>query len=257
MDFETIAYERRGAIGLLTLNRPDRLNAVNFAMSDELSRFWQERMQDDDCRVLVITGAGRGFCAGLDMKDSAAVADVARYEPGLAYRLQKSYSDIIQAMRRAPQPIVAAINGAAAGAGLSFALASDIRLAAPGAKMSAAYINIGVGGADLGSSWFLARMAGLGNAARWLYTGDVFLAEEAYRIGLVQELVPAGELMDNAMALAEKIASKSPLGLRLTKEALDRNAAGATLDEAIKMEDRNQSMCIAQMAHRARSGEKD
>lgn len=247
MEYQTISYETKGPVGVLTLNRPQCLNAANEAMSRELKNFFYERLEDLETRVLVLTGAGKGFCAGLDMKESMANVPPGGYHPKLAYERQRYFSDIIILMRQVPQPIIAAINGAAAGAGFSFALASDVRYAAPEAKFSAAYINIGVGGADLGSSWLLPRAVGSANAARYLMTGDLFNADEALRIGMVQAIFDREKLMDEAMKLAQVMAGKSPLGLRLTKEALDRNIGGATLEDAIRLEDRNQAMCISQL----------
>lgn len=248
MEYQTIQYQREGAVGVLTLNRPERLNAINYPMRDDLRAFFTERLLDTDCRVLVVTGAGRGFCSGLDIKDSTITTPENTYTPKLAYELQRQFSDFILLMRGCPQPLVGAINGAAVGAGLSVAMACDVRLAASGAKFSAAYINIGTGGADMGSSWFLTRAIGLGNAARYMLTGDIFMAEEAHRMGFVQSVVPPERLLDEALALAKVMAGKSPLGLRLTKEALDRNAGGMSLEDAIRLEDRNQALCIAEIA---------
>jgi enoyl-CoA hydratase len=248
MSYETIIFEQDGPVGTLTLNRPDRINAMNYQMRDEMRAFFMDRLADTDCRVIVITGAGKGFCSGLDLKDSTITSDKNQFTPKVAYELQRRFSDIILFMRRCPQPVIGALNGAAVGAGLSVAMACDIRLAAPEAKFSAAYINIGTGGADMGSSWLFTREVGTGNAARYLLTGDFFGAEEALRIGFVQAVAEKDKLMDQAMALAKNMAGKSPIGLRLTKEALDRNAGGMSLEDAIRLEDRNQAMCIAQLA---------
>ncbi len=248
MEYGTIQFEREGPVGILTLNRPERLNAINYAMRDDIRGFFTERLTDNDMRVIVITGAGRGFCSGLDIKDSTITSPENSYTPKLAYELQRLFSDFILLMRRCPQPIIGAINGASVGAGFSMAMACDVRFATPEAKFSAAYINIGTGGADMGSSWFLPRAVGTGNAARYLFTGDLFGAEEALRIGFVQAVVDKKKLMEEAMNLARIMASKSPLGLRLTKEALNRNTGGMSIEDAIRLEDRNQAMCIAQLA---------
>ena len=169
--YETLRYETRGPVGVLTLNRPDRRNAMNYPMRDELRAFFMERLTDLETRVLVVTGAGAGFCSGLDLKDSTITHPENSFTPKVAYELQRRFSDIILFMRRCPQPIIGALNGAAVGAGLSVAMACDVRLAAPSAKFSAAYINIGTGGADMGSSWLFTRAVGLGTASRWLLTG--------------------------------------------------------------------------------------
>lgn len=257
MGYETIRVRTDGPIALVTLNRPECLNAINFPLRNELYGYLSERMDDYDTRVIVLTGEGRGFCSGLDMKDPAVTgADGEQLTPERAYRLQKSWSDMIHLMRRIPQPLIAAVNGAAAGAGLSLSLACDIRLAAPEAKFSAAYINIGVGGADMGCSWLLPRLVGSGNASMFMMTGDLFTADEAKEMGLVQRIHEKDELVDEAMELARKLSTKSPLGLRLTKEAIDRNVGGTTLEDALKLEDRNQAMCIAQLSIQADASQK-
>jgi len=252
MGYQTIEYAVEGPVGYLTLNRPERMNAMNYEMRDELRSFFMDRLSDTEVRVLVVTGAGKGFCSGLDIKDSAITTPESPYTPKTAYELQRSFSDVISFMRRCPQPVIGAINGAAVGAGLSVAMACDVRLASPRARFCAAYINIGTGGADMGSSWLLPRIVGMANAARWLLTGEFMDAEEAYRAGLVQAVVDEDNLMDEAKKMAATMASKSPLGLRLTKEALNRNAGGMSLDDAIRLEDRNQALCIAELAAAAR-----
>jgi enoyl-CoA hydratase len=253
MSYETIEWEVKGPVGVLTLNRPERINAMNYAMRDELRSFFMERLTDLECRVIVLTGAGKGFCSGLDLKDSTITTNANQYTPKVAYELQRRFSDVILYMRRCPQPIIGALNGAAVGAGLSVAMACDVRLAAPEARFSAAYINIGTGGADMGSSWLFTRAVGLGNAGRWLLTGDFFDAGQALEMGFVQEIHDKDRLLDEARKMALNMAMKSPLGLRLTKEALDRNAGAMSLEDAIRLEDRNQAMCIAELASGARA----
>jgi enoyl-CoA hydratase len=246
MDYSTLRYEQKRAIGILTLNRPECLNAINQTMCEELRSFLVDRLDDLDTRVIVMTGAGRGFCSGLDIKDTALVKAGGK-DPKSAYEAQRTFSELIVLMRRCPQPFIGAINGVAVGGGFSFAMACDIRLAAPKARFQAAYINLGLGGADMGGSWLLPRAVGMANAARYLYTGDFLLADEALRIGFVQAVVDAEQLGDEAMKLARTLAQKSPLGLRLTKEALECNSGGVSLRDAIRLEDRNQAMCIAQL----------
>jgi enoyl-CoA hydratase len=253
MTYETIIFESKGPVGVLTLNRPERMNAMNYLMRDELRAFFMERLTDLDHRVLVLTGAGKGFCSGLDLKESAIASDANQYTPRVAYELQQRFSDIIVFMRRCPQPIIAAVNGPAVGAGLSVAMAADVRLAAAEARFSAAYINIGTGGADMGSSWLFTRAVGFGNANRYLLTGDFFDASEALRIGFVQAILARDQLLDQSLAMAHNMAQKSPLGLRLTKEAMDQNLGAASLEDAIRLEDRNQAMCIAELASRIKA----
>ena len=245
--WETLVFETEGPIGILTLNRPDRRNAINAAMRQDLQSFWREQQDDLEVRVIVITGAGPGFCSGVDLKESAALMGEPM-TPQRAYELQTQYSETILLMRRAPQPIIGALRGAAVGAGFSMALACDIRLAAPSAKFQATYINLGLGGADMGSSYFLPRQVGISHASRWLYSGEFFGAEEALKTGLVSAVVPEESLIEEAKQLAGVLVGKSPLGLRLTKEALNQNAGPVSLEAAVKLEDRNQAMLIANLA---------
>jgi len=245
--WETLIFEREGPIGTLTLNRPDRRNAINNKMREELWRFWRERQDDRETRVIILTGAGPGFCSGVDLKESTALMGQPM-TPERAYSLQTEYSETILLMRRAPQPILGALRGAAVGAGFSLALACDIRLAAPSAKFQATYINLGLGGADMSSSYFFPRQVGASNAARYLYTGDFFSAEEALRMGLVSAVVSEESLLEEARKLAGTLAGKSPLGLKLTKEALNVNLGPVSLEAAIRLEDRNQAMLIANLA---------
>jgi len=247
MSYETLQFVKEGPVGILTFNRPQSMNAMNYVMLNEFRDFFQDRFRDHDTRVIVVTGAGRGFNAGLDMNDLVNFVPKGGFAPKAVYEFQKLFSDFILFMRRCPQPVIGAVNGAAAGAGLSIAMACDVRIAAPEAKFIAAYINIGTGGADMGSSWLFPRIVGAGNAARYLLTGDRFGADEAYRIGFVQAVVDKELLLKEAVAMAQTMAGKSPLGLRLTKEALNRNTGGLSLEDAVMLEDRNQAMCMVEM----------
>ncbi len=247
MGYKTIQFREEGPVGILTFNRPEVLNAINIEMRDELRAFFMDNLTGNKTRVIVMTGAGRGFTPGLDVKEFGKNTPENGFSPQQAYEFQR-HSDIILFMRRIPQPIIGAINGPALGAGLSLALACDVRIASPEAKFSAAYINIGLSGADMGSSWFLPRAVGSANAARYLLTGDTIDADEALRIGLVQSIVEKENLIDEAMKLAGTMASKSALGLQLTKDAMNSNMGGMDLEDAMRVEDRNQAMCIAQLA---------
>lgn len=247
MDYETLQFVKDGSIGILTLNRPKSLNAMNFVMLKEFKDFFSDLFHDHDIRVIILTGAGKGFNSGLDLGDPDIMTPAGGFTPKRAYEFQKFFSEFIICMRRCPQPIIGAINGAAAGAGFSIAMACDVRLAAPEAKFIASYINIGTGGADMGSSWLLPRSIGTGNAARYLLTGDRLGSDEALRIGFVQAIIERENLLPEAMRMAQIMAGKSPLALRLTKEALNRNTGGMSLEDAIQLEDRNQSMCVMQV----------
>lgn len=247
MDYETILFETEGEVGVLTFNRPDVVNAVNRKMMDELNAFWLDRQQDFDTRVIVVTGAGeKGFCSGLDMKDATNPEGFAKggLTPENSFNNQTRFSNILRLMRSCPQPIIAVVHGYAMGAGLSFALASDVRLAGPDAIFCAQYINIGLGGADLGSSYFLWRTVGWGRAAEMCLTGCRVGSDDAYRMGLVNHVYERGELLDQAKAMAQVMVSKSKMGLRLTKDALNASLNTCSLEDANKMEDRNQSFLI-------------
>jgi len=247
MNYETLIFELENSIGVLTLNVPRKLNAHIKRMRQELLQFWGERQNDGDgCRVIIMTGAGRAFCAGSDideMTDENGI--IAKKNADEIYRFQNEIARVILLMRSSPQPIIAAVRGYAAGGGFSFALAADIRIADPTAKFVASYINVGLSGADMGSSFHLPREVNLGFAAEYLYTGEVMDAETAKRIGFVNYVVSQQELMGKARELAEKMTKKSPLGLRMTKEALNRSIGCANLETAVQMENRNQALCLA------------
>jgi enoyl-CoA hydratase/carnithine racemase len=242
MNYETILYEKpEPTYGILTLNRPNSYNAVNHLMMEELEHFWRERLYDIETRVIVLRGNGeKGFCAGLDMKESATLAPKMNLDE--FYRFQARLARLNLAMRRAPQPIVCCVHGAAAGQGFSFALASDIRVVSTDARFSAAYINIGLGGADMSCSYFLPRVIGTGRAYEVMYTGDFFSAEEAYRLGMVSKVVSREELLPTAMGYVKTMLTKNLTGLRLTKEAINMNIDAPGLEHALNIEDRNQTL---------------
>jgi enoyl-CoA hydratase/carnithine racemase len=242
MKYETIIYEKpEPGLGILTLNRPASYNAINQVMFKELHAFWGERLNDTETRVIVLRGSGeKGFCAGLDMKETNEITQKMGLEE--FYIFQAGLARLNLAMRRAPQPIICCVHGAAAGLGLSFTLASDIRLVTPDARFCAAYINIGLGGADMSCSYFLPRMIGAGRAYEFMYTGEFFSADEAYRLGMVSRIVEHEKLFDTALEYAAILLKKNHFGLRLTKEAVNMNIDAPGLEHALNMEDRNQTL---------------
>lgn len=242
MSYETITYETpEKGIGVLSLNRPNAYNAVNTRMMEELEAFWNERMYDLDTYVIVLKGNGeKGFCAGLDMKETMELAPT--YDLPQFYRFQARLARLNLLMRRVPQPIIAAVHGAASGQGFSFTLASDIRVITPDAKFNAAYINIGLGGADMSCSYFLPRMIGAGRAYEVMLTGDFITAQDALSLGLVSRVVERPDLFETAMGFARKLMTKNLMALRLTKEAINANIDAAGLDNALQVEDRNQTL---------------
>ena len=244
MHYETIEYEVvEPGIGLLSLNRPRVYNSVSHRMMEELESFWQERLHDLDTHVVILRGNGdKGFCAGLDMKDFM------KHAPQMAvdqhYAFQVRLARLPLAMRRAPQPIVCAVHGAGAGLGFSLAMASDVRVISPDARFSAAYINIGLGGADMACSYFLPRLIGAGRAYEFMLTGNFMSAQEAVQLGFASRLVDRDKLFETALELARTMNSKNPMGLRLTKEAINVNLDAGGLEQALQMEDRNQILLV-------------
>jgi enoyl-CoA hydratase/carnithine racemase len=227
-------------VALLTLNRPDRLNALNEALVADLSTTLAALGQDRGVRVVVLTGAGRGFCAGLDVRDFGPSIPGADAPATDRLRFQELMAALPQAVRALPQPVVAAVNGPAVGGGLALALAADVRLAGTSASFGNGAIHLGLSGADLGMSYFLPRIVGLSVAADWMLTGRTVPAEEAHARGLVSELVPDDRLLDRAGELAGLIAGHSALGVELTKRALQANVDAPCLDMAVELENRNQ-----------------
>jgi enoyl-CoA hydratase/carnithine racemase len=245
MDFETVRYEvEEEGIGILSLNRPRKYNSVNQQMMEELESFWQERLYDLDTHVVILRGDGeKGFCSGLDMKE--AMGRMSEMSTEQFYRFQARLARLNLAMRRVPQPIVCAVHGPAVGLGFSFAMASDIRVISEDARFSAAYINVGLGGADMACSYFLPRLIGAGRAYEFMLTGNFMSAEEAVSLGLVSRCVARNALMDTVLDLARTLNSKNPMGLRLTKEAINMNLDAGGLEQALNVEDRNQSLLLA------------
>jgi enoyl-CoA hydratase/carnithine racemase len=236
--YTTLTLERAAdGVALVTLNRPDRLNAITFRMFEEWQQVCTEVAADDDVRVLVLTGAGRAFCAGLDLEDAGTLSSMTTQQMMVG---QEAWADATTAFNRLAKPVIAAVNGAAAGAGFSLALVADIRLAAPEARFNAAFVRIGLSGGDCGSSYFLPRVVGLGRAAEILMTGRFVGADEAASIGLVNRVVPADSLLDEALATAAAIAANSPFGVRLTKRVLQQNVDAPSLSAALEVENRNQ-----------------
>jgi enoyl-CoA hydratase/carnithine racemase len=234
-------------IGLLTLNRPERLNAVNPAMMEDLHGCLDFLNHAFDCRVVVMRGAGRLFCSGADLTTSPEgeqPADWARFPDKVKafWQMQHELSSAIAKLRRIPQPVITAVHRAAVGAGMAFANASDIVVASKGTRFINAFIKIGVSGADCGSSYFLPRILGFHRSAELLYSGRDLPAEEAYAWGYVNFLVEKDEeVVPRAVAFAsEYMLTRSPMGLRLTKEALNYNMDAGGAEAALKFEDRNQ-----------------
>jgi enoyl-CoA hydratase/carnithine racemase len=235
-----LLLEQTGEVLWVTLNRPERLNALSRALIAELYTLFTALSERRDVRVVVLCGAGRAFCAGLDLKErsTSGYPDVANHLEG-----QRTVSRIVMAMRRCPQPIIALVGGAASGGGMALALASDVRIGTPTARMNAAFIRIGLTACDMGVSYFLPRMVGSSVAAEYMLTGRFIEAERARELGLFSRLVEAAALEAEGRALAADMLRATPLGLKLTKETLNYAIDAQGLEAVIVLEDRNQVLC--------------
>lgn len=246
--FTTITVEQRDAVEILSLNRPDALNAVTPAMADELIAYFSGLHDRLATRIIIFKGNGRAFCAGAEL-GSDAFAPPGAGRPQRQLDMQQRYSRIIRLMRSCPQPIVALVQGAACGAGFSLLLASDVRFATPAARMNAAYIRVGVGGCDMGSGYLLPRLVGLSVASELLLTGRFLGADRAKAVGLVSDVVADDKLLETGLAFAAEMARASPMGLRLTKQTLNALIDAPGLDAALMIEDRQQVMLLETSDH--------
>ena len=248
MEFKYIIYDQpEPGIGRMTLNRPDRLNAISIPMLDEMLALYEHLKKDLSVRVLIVTGAGRGFCSGADLMGDAESKGLAEQAPSAAIFLEKfqyRYSAMVTELRRIPQPVIAAVNGTAAGIGMCLALVADVIYAAPNTGFIASFANIGLSGGELGSSYLLPRLVGTTRASEILLTGRKVMADEAERIGMICGVVEQEKLMDTCMEKARLMLEKSPMGLRITKRVLDTNASAVSLEAAVDLENRNQSILV-------------
>ncbi|MCL4674342.1 MAG: enoyl-CoA hydratase/isomerase family protein [Sphingomonadaceae bacterium] len=237
---DDIMIEARGQVEIVTLNRPERLNAMNHGLIAALQDYFRGLHDRLDVRVVILRGSGRAFCAGLDLTPGSWPVDPGVGGVHAGWKTQRAIATVMQLMRSCPQPVIALGQGAACGGGFSLLLSSDVRIAAPDLKMNAAYIKIGLGGCDMGSSYFLPRLVGASLAAELLLTGNFIHAERALASGLVSQVVGHEGLLDAGMALAQDMLATSPMGLRLTKDALNRNIDAPGFEAALAIEDRQQ-----------------
>jgi enoyl-CoA hydratase len=228
-------------ISLITLDRPDRLNAITFELVAELHDALDAVAADRSCRVVILTGAGRAFCAGLDLRDWGTPPEPGEHPHArVGVGGQEFLANLMVHVRETPQIVIAAVNGPAFGGGLSLACAADLRVASEDARFCSAFIRTGLSGTDAGISYLLPQVIGPGRALDLIVTGREVDAQEADRIGLVSRVAPPGELMAEARAVAETIAGYTTTGLVLTKEAFWHNVAAPDLAAAIALENRNQ-----------------
>ena len=234
--------EAEGAVDWLTLNRPDRLNALNQPLSDALLAYFESKRRDAATRLIVLGGAGRAFCSGADLKAGGG-PDRLRDGPDGDWMLR----DTLLAMRACPQPIIALVQGAAAGGGLALALASDVIIAAESAAFHPAFIKIGLSGTELGVSWRLQRTIGLSRAREMLLTGRPMNAVDALRTGLGSQVVPDAELRACGASLAEDMLKAAPDALRVSKRSFDASLEAPSFAAALENEERGQMHMIRQM----------
>ncbi len=241
---KTLMFEKEGHIGLITLNRPNRLNALSHTMVRELHELFNRLDEDVDTRVVLLTGAGRGFCAGADLRggDGEGAWDERLGPIQSQYRLQQGYASLVIRLREIPQPVIAAVNGPAAGGGLCLALAADVRYASESARFNCAFVKLGLSGGEMGSSYFLPRIVGASKAAEIMYTGRLVDARTALEMGLVSKVTPDGEVVQAAKELALEMLSNAPFALRMTKEVFNFGLCAPSLEHQIHMENRTQTV---------------
>jgi enoyl-CoA hydratase/carnithine racemase len=257
MELETVKLELQDdGIGILTLNRPDKLNALSPQLTDDFNEILDHLMVNLDCRVVILRGEGRAFCAGMDLQAASVLnrrkipdnflkfdyVNVPETVKRVVYT-QGRLGEIVIKMRKINQPIIAIIQGPAIGGGFTYAMAADIRIASEKARFSQGAVNLGMSGGDLGGSYFLPRLIGMSKAAEIMYTGRFIDAKEAEEIGLVLKVVPEDKLLDSAYELANELLSKSPLGLRMTKEAINLTLDSPSLETMLKLDNRSQTIC--------------
>ena len=223
----------------VTLNRPDKLNAMTAELIQGLHDALADLAEDRSCRVVVLTGAGRGFCAGLDLNGYGTLdRDAGRGRVQRGFSVQQHIASLIPRLRRLPQPVIAAVNGPAAGGGLALVLGSDIRVAAASARFNAAFIRIGLSACDIGTSWLLPRLVGAGRAHELMLTGRIIDADEAARIGLVVDVVGDDELEARVLEEAALILRNTPMGVHMTKEVMWSSLEIPGQQAAIDLENR-------------------
>jgi enoyl-CoA hydratase len=232
---------------VLTLNNPARLNALSMEMVSQLHAAL-DGLAESDCRVVILTGAGRGFCSGLDLSAPAVAPTAqARTGPAAGMRTQEFIASLVPKIMALPQPVIAAVNGAAVGGGFGIAAACDLRIAARGAMFCTQFIKLGISGCDIGISYTLPKLVGATRAAELIFTARRFGADEAERIGLVSEVVEGERLLGRTREIADVLLSYSPFGLEMTKQVFRANLDAANVSAAIALENRTQILAAAQL----------
>jgi enoyl-CoA hydratase/carnithine racemase len=238
---ESFLYELREGVATITLNRPERLNALTFEVYRELTDTFAALRDESGVRAVVITGAGRAFCSGGDVHD--IIGPLFERDMQGLLDFTRMTCELVRNIRLLPKPVIASLNGTTAGAGACIALAADIRIASPSAKIAFLFVKVGLSGADMGAAYLLPRVVGLAKATELLYTGDFISAEEARSIGLYNRVVEASQLASETRAFAERMARGPGFALAMTKEMLNREM-DVSLDTALEWEAQAQSVCM-------------
>jgi enoyl-CoA hydratase len=242
---EVVRGDPRAGVVQLTLSRPDRLNALTTTLVESLHDHLRDVARDPACRALVLTGAGRGFCAGLDLGgygEPPGTEDVGKVQ--LHWTVQRRIAALVQEIRRLPQPVVAAVNGPAAGGGLALVCASDIRIASSEAVFATSFIRIGVTGCDIGTSWLLPRLVGAGRAHELMMTARRFDAAEALRIGLLADVVAPDDLPGRVDEMLDALLQAPPMSMSLTKQGMWLALEMPSFDAAVELENRQQILTL-------------
>ena len=243
MSYLELTYPRSD-IAVLTLNRPEKLNALNFELVEELHAAVDGIAANNDCRVVVLTGAGRGFCSGLDLSDpNPPHAGGGTEFPRSGMRWQELIANLTAKIHRLRQPVIAAVNGPAYGGGFGIALACDIRIASESARFCTQFIKLGIGGCDIGVSYTLPRIVGAGAAFDLILTARAVDADEALRLGIVSRL--SESVVDDALAIAETLCGYGKFGLESTKQVMWANLEAGSLESALHLENRSQILAGA------------
>ena len=238
----TFNYDQTaGGVATITLNRPERLNALTFEVYRELTDTFAALRHEKDIRVVVITGTGRAFCSGGDVKD--IIGELFSRDMEGLLEFTKMTCELIRNIRVLPKPVIASLNGTTAGAGACIALAADFRIATEDARIAFLFTKVGLAGADMGAAYLLPRVVGLSKATELLYTGDFISATEAERIGLYNRVVPSTELNATTQSLAERLAQGPGFALAKTKEMLNREL-DMNLETALECEAQAQAICM-------------
>jgi enoyl-CoA hydratase/carnithine racemase len=238
---KSFLYEVRERVAYLTLNRPERLNALTFEVYRELTETFAALRDEEEVRAVVITGKGRAFCSGGDVRDIIGELQGCDIEGLLEFT--RMTCELVRNIRLLRKPVIASLNGTTAGAGACIALASDLRVASTEARIAFLFVKVGLSGADMGAAHLLPRLVGLAKATELLYTGDFITAEEAERIGLYNRVVPTEQLAEETRQLAERLARGPSFALAVTKEMLEREL-DVSLDTALEWEAQAQAICM-------------